>query len=110
MACRHHCCSLCDDAHGLGMGLSLFSAKIEASEENYMAEIKKVKVCKRCSGFDVEELKGKVKTKDYTTGCIGQCAGKHPELAGKVYGFLNGEFTVCENKEDFLAKVAEVTA
>ncbi len=77
-----------------------------------MAEIKKVKVCKRCSGFDVEELKGKLKAKDFSTGCIGRCAqsGKFPELAGKVYGFLNGEFTVCETKEEFLAKVAELGA
>jgi len=75
-----------------------------------MAEVKKVKVCKRCSGFDVTELKGLVKVKDHTTGCIGKCAGKDPALAGKVYGFLNGEFVVCDTKEEFLAKVAEVVA
>lgn len=73
-----------------------------------MAEQKKVKVCKRCSGFDVEELKGKVKTKDYTTGCIGKCSVKNPEITGKVYGFLNGEFTVCDTKEEFFEKVAAV--
>ena len=75
-----------------------------------MAEVKKVKVCKKCSGFDVTELKGLVKAKDHTTGCIGKCAGsgKFPELSGKVFGFLNGEFTVCDTKEEFLKKVEAI--
>ena len=73
-----------------------------------MAEVKKVKVCKKCSGFDVAELKGKVKVKDYTTGCIGKCLGGNPELAGKVYGYLNGEFTVCDTKEEFFGKIAAI--
>lgn len=73
-----------------------------------MAEVKKVKVCKKCSGFDVTELKGKVKVKDQSTGCIGKCSSKFPELAGKVYGFLNGEFVVCDTKEEFFAKIAEI--
>lgn len=73
-----------------------------------MAEPKKVKVCKKCSGFDVTELKGKVKAKDHTTGCIGRCLNSHPELAGKVFGFLNGEFVVCDTKDEFLAKIAEI--
>ena len=73
-----------------------------------MAEVKKVKVCKKCSGFDVTELKGKVKTKDHTTGCIGQCINNHPELNGKVYGFLNGEFTVCDTKEEFFSKIEAI--
>lgn len=71
-----------------------------------MAEPKKVKVCKKCSGFDVTELKGKVKSKDYTTGCIGRCLNGNPDLAGKVYGFLNGEFVVCDTKDEFFAKIA----
>ena len=73
-----------------------------------MAEVKKVRVCKKCSGFDVAELKGKVKSKDHTTGCIGRCADKFPELEGKIYGFLNGEFIVCDTKEEFFAKIAEI--
>lgn len=70
-----------------------------------MAEPKKLRVCKKCSGFDVAELKGKLKAKDYTTGCIGKCAGKEPALTGKAYGFINGEFTVCDTKEDFFSKI-----
>ena len=75
-----------------------------------MAEMKKVRVCKKCSGFDVAELKGKVKTKDYSTGCIGRCLSKEPELAGKFYGFLNGEFVVCDTKDEFFAKIQEAIA
>ena len=70
-----------------------------------MAEPKKLKVCKKCSGFDVAELKGVLKTKDYTTGCIGKCAGKFPELEGKVFGFMNGDFEVCDTKDEFMEKV-----
>ena len=75
-----------------------------------MAEPKKVRVCKKCSGFDVTELKGKVKVKDHSTGCIGRCLGSDPALEGKVYGFLAGEFTVCDTKEEFMAKVDAVVA
>lgn len=75
-----------------------------------MAEPKKVRVCKNCSGFDVTELKGKVKTKDYTTGCIGRCAAKNQELVGKFYGFLNGEFVVCDTKDEFFAKIAQAVS
>ncbi|MCL2703049.1 MAG: hypothetical protein FWE91_05510 [Defluviitaleaceae bacterium] len=70
-----------------------------------MAEPKKVKVCKKCSGFDVAELKGLVKAKDHTTGCIGRCVSREPELAGKFYGFISGEFTVCDTKEEFFDKI-----
>lgn len=73
-----------------------------------MAEMKKVRVCKKCSGFDVTELKGKVKSKDHTTGCIGNCAQNHPELAGKVFGYLNGVFTVCDTKDEFFTKIAAI--
>jgi len=73
-----------------------------------MAEMKKVRVCKKCSGFDVTELKGKVKAKDHTTGCIGKCIAKNPDLEGKVFGYLNGEFTVCGTKEEFFDKVAAI--
>ena len=73
-----------------------------------MAEPKKVRVCKKCSGFDVAELKGMVKAKDHTTGCIGRCVSREPELQGKVYGFLNGEFTVCETKDAFFDKIKAI--
>lgn len=49
-----------------------------------MADVKKVKVCKRCSGFDATELEG------------------------KVYGFLSGKFVVCDSKEAFLARISDL--
>ena len=66
---------------------------------------KKVKVCKRCSGFDVKELKQHLGAKDYSIGCIGGCARKHPELSGKVFGLLNGKLTICDTKEEFFSKI-----
>lgn len=71
-------------------------------ERNKKLEEKKVEVCENCSGLDIAQLKKKVKI---NTGCIGKCSRKFPELNGKVYGFLNGEFTVCDTKEEFLAKI-----
>jgi len=65
-----------------------------------MEKTSKIEVCSNCSGFDVNELKGKVNAK---IGCIGKCSKKNPDLNGKVYGFLNGEFTVCDTKEEFFA-------
>jgi len=73
-----------------------------------MSKKKKVCVCKKCSGFDVKELKDRVKGKDCDIGCIGKCLGKHPKLKGKVFGYLNGEFTVCDTKEEFFAKIEEI--
>ncbi len=67
-----------------------------------MKENCKVEVCANCSGFDVAVLKDKVKAK---TSCIGKCSKLHPELSGKVYGFLNGAFTVCATEADFIAKI-----
>ncbi len=70
-------------------------------------ENKKVEVCANCSGFDVKELKNVEKAK---IGCIGKCSKKCPELNGKIYGFLNGEFTVCDTKEEFFYKIKELSS
>lgn len=72
-----------------------------------MEKIIKVEVCANCSGFDVSELKGKVKAK---VGCIGKCSRKNPGLSDKVYGFLNGEFAVCDTKEAFFEKIDHLGA
>jgi hypothetical protein len=63
-----------------------------------MADPKKVKVCKKCSGFDVTELKGKVKSKDHSTGCISKCSATNPELAGKIFGFINDKFIIDDGR------------
>ena len=69
---------------------------------------KKVRVCKKCSGFDVKELKGLLDEKEYSTGCIGKCLKKKPKLEGKVYGYIDGEFEVCDTKEEFFAKIKAI--
>jgi len=73
-----------------------------------MAETKKVMVCKKCSGFDVSELKGMIKSKHYSTGCIDKCVKSHHKLEGKVYGYLDGKFVVCDTKEEFFEKISEL--
>ncbi len=70
-----------------------------------MEKTKKIEVCVNCSGLDIKELKDIVKVK---TGCIGKCSKKCPELNGKVYGFLNGIFTVCDTKKEFFEKIDEL--
>lgn len=71
-----------------------------------MAEkvVKKVNVCKKCSGVDADDFKGIVKSKDLRVACIGKCK----QNSGKVFGFLNGEMVVCDTKEEFIAKVKEI--
>jgi hypothetical protein len=70
-----------------------------------MFGVKKIKVCKNCSGFDVNELKGKFPSKDYSIGCIHKCLGKNLELKGKVFGLLKGELVVCDTKEEFFERI-----
>ena len=70
--------------------------------------MKKVGVCNRCSGFDVAELKDKVRVKECSTGCTGKCAGTFPELDGKVYGFLAGDFVVCDTADTIKRLYANV--
>lgn len=74
--------------------------------------MKKVKVCRRCSGFDVRELK---ELKEYSkqincklkTDCIGGCRRKHPELTDKYCGWIDDIFVVCNTKQEFIEKIKE---
>ncbi len=67
--------------------------------------MKKIEVCEFCSGLDIKELKRDYKIK---VGCIGKCNKKNPELNGKVYGFLNGIFTICDTPREFISKIEEL--
>ena len=67
----------------------------------------KVRMCKKCSGFDVKMLKDVLKEKHYTTGCIDKCASKCPELKGKVYDYIKKDFVVCDTSEAFLTRIKE---
>jgi hypothetical protein len=66
-----------------------------------MFDVKLIKVCKKCSGLDVNELKAKLSPHDYSIGCIHKCSRKHPELKGKVVGLYKGELVVCETRKEF---------
>ena len=68
----------------------------------------KVRVCKKCSGFATKELGDILDKKAYTTGCIGKCIKKKPELEGKVYGYIDGKFTVCDTKDEFFEKIKSI--
>ncbi len=72
---------------------------------------KKIKVCKKCSGFDVKELNSFMNAKDYSVGCLGKCSvRKCCEYDHKVFGILNGEFTICDSKEAFFEKIRQVNS
>jgi uncharacterized protein YuzB (UPF0349 family) len=65
--------------------------------------MKKVKICKRCSGVDPRELKEyskKINCK-LEFGCIAKCRQKHPELSGNYFGLIDGDFISCSSKEEF---------
>ncbi len=66
---------------------------------------KRIRVCKKCCGFDVKLLVDKVKADDLSTGCNGRCLKKYPELEGKACGFIDGDFVVCSSAEEFLARI-----
>ena len=52
-----------------------------------MGKKKLVRVCKKCSGFDVKELGSFLDDKQYSTGCIDKCLKKKSKLNGKIYGY-----------------------
>ena len=66
---------------------------------------KKIRVCKKCCGFDVKLLVDRVGVDKCSIGCNGKCLKKYPELEGKACGFIDGEFVVCGNANDFLERL-----
>jgi uncharacterized protein YdeI (YjbR/CyaY-like superfamily) len=67
----------------------------------------RIEVCQHCSGIDIDELKRHAKA---TVHCIAKCAKQNPDLVGKAFGFLNGQFTVCDTQEAFFEKVVGLEA
>jgi len=69
--------------------------------------MKKVKVCKHCSNFDVKEIKAYAKDVDCKLkfGCLGKCRKKCPELEDKCFGLIDSELIVCDSKEAFFKKM-----
>jgi hypothetical protein len=86
--------------------------KIECKNESHrrlvMFGTKKIKVCRKCSGFDVNELKGRISPKDYGIGCIHKCSEKNVELKGKIFGLIKGDLVVCDTKDEFFEKISNV--
>ncbi|MGL5979259.1 MAG: hypothetical protein ACRCZJ_09725 [Erysipelotrichaceae bacterium] len=62
-----------------------------------------VKVCERCSGIRVEEIKKKNPDADVREGCLAHC-NQHP---GKVFGFINYQLVMEDTKADFLSHLEE---
>jgi uncharacterized protein YdeI (YjbR/CyaY-like superfamily) len=68
------------------------------------APASRIEVCAYCSGVDVDELKRRANGK-VTVHCIAKCAKQNPDLVGKAFGFLNGEFTACDTQDEFFARI-----
>ncbi|MDR0812677.1 MAG: hypothetical protein LBO63_01540 [Oscillospiraceae bacterium] len=66
-----------------------------------MAAIKKVKICKKCSGITPAELLEHLPAQDFTTFCIAEC-GKHE---GKIAAYVQGELVIFDSKEAFFAHI-----
>ncbi len=69
--------------------------------------MKKVKVCKHCSNFDVNEIKAYSEDVNCKLkfGCVGKCQRKCPELSDKYFGLIDNELLICSSKEDFFKQM-----
>ena len=70
-----------------------------------MAAEKTVRVCRSCSNIDVKALRDKAGRKNCSFGCVGRCQERNPQLKGKVCGYINGEFVVCEKQSEFFERI-----
>jgi uncharacterized protein YuzB (UPF0349 family) len=80
------------------------SHKDEEEKNDKHGDTKKVCICKKCSGVDVDEVKDLVNKSDLSVRCLKKC-GKHK---GKAFGILNGEMIICDTKEEFYSKIKEI--
>jgi hypothetical protein len=69
---------------------------------------KKVTICKKCSGLDVNELKERFGSKTFKIDCFHKCLREYPELKGKVYGLIRKNLVICDTKEEFFEKIESV--
>lgn len=69
--------------------------------------MKKVKVCKHCSNFDINEIKAYAKGVDCKVklDCIGKCSKKYPELKDKYFGLIDKKLIISDTKEDFFRQM-----
>lgn len=66
-----------------------------------------IKYCPKCSGIKKKNLKGKVDPDEVSTGCIGKCLKRNPELEGKAFAKIDGELVVCESGKKLVKKMAK---
>lgn len=66
-----------------------------------MFQKKRVKVCRKCSGFDITELDGLVGKKNYSIGCIGACKKDR----NMFYGKINGRIFESDTKEELFGHI-----
>lgn len=68
----------------------------------------KVKYCPKCSGIKKKQIKEAGLNKDaVSTGCIGDCIKKHPELEGKAFAKIDGKLVVCDSGKKLVKKMAQ---
>lgn len=69
--------------------------------------MKKIKVCKRCSNFNKEEIEIYAKEIgcNLEFGCVSRCKKKYPELRDKFFGRIDGKIAICDSKEDFFRQM-----
>ena len=65
--------------------------------------MRKVKVCKRCSNFDIKEIKKYAKEVNCKLkfGCLSKCRSKHIEFKDKYFGIINDKLYIYSSKEEF---------
>ena len=71
----------------------------------------KIKICPKCSGVKKKKLvEAGVPEGDISTGCIGDCIKKHPELEGKAFAKIDGKLVVCDSGKKLAKKAAKALA
>lgn len=60
---------------------------------------KRIKVCNKCSGFEVKDLDGIIGKKNYSVGCIGACKKDR----NMYYGKIDGHIIECSTKDELFS-------
>lgn len=60
-----------------------------------------IRICGVCSNISAERLRKEFPNQHVEVGCIGQC-GQHQ---GFSFGYINSDFVLKDNEEDFIQEV-----
>lgn len=70
-----------------------------------------VRICPKCSGVKKKTLvEAGVPKDEISTGCIGDCLKKHPELEGRAFAKVDGKLVVCDSGKKLAKKAAKAVA